>query len=159
MAERSTPTPTQSELPARLLRTALLFAIGFMVVRTALVEPFGVPTGSMAPTLLGNHRECPCPRCGYPVIVCEMPGADRRNPYANATCDNCGKRGIEIWKVIEARATLFNDLVQVDGIGKRPEAVDRSRTAGGIGRQLDANRRTQLHAPNLDACAGQPRPG
>ena len=110
MADLSTPTPTQSELPARLLRTALLFAIGFMVVRTALVEPFGVPTGSMAPTLLGNHRECPCPRCGYPVIVGEMPGAERRNPYANATCDNCGKRGIDLTK----SADIPGDRLLVD---------------------------------------------
>jgi signal peptidase I len=90
------PVHASAELPARLLRTALLFLIGFLVIRTALVEPFGVPTGSMAPTLLGNHREVACPRCGYPVIVGEMPSVNRRDPYANNTCPNCGQRGINL---------------------------------------------------------------
>lgn len=90
------PVHTSAELPARLLRTALLFLIGFLVIRTALVEPFGVPTGSMAPTLLGNHREIACPRCGYPVVVGEMPSVNRRDPYANNTCPNCGQRGINL---------------------------------------------------------------
>ncbi|MFO0939051.1 MAG: S26 family signal peptidase [Gemmataceae bacterium] len=96
MPDREHVSNRQTELPARLLRTSLLFLIGFMFVRTALLEPFGVPTGSMAITLLGNHRECACPRCGYPVVVGEMPANERRSPYANATCDNCGKRGISL---------------------------------------------------------------
>ena len=29
-----------------------------------LVEPFVIPTGSMAPTLYGRHKECECPACG-----------------------------------------------------------------------------------------------
>lgn len=98
MGETPIPHPVHAsaELPARLLRTALLFLIGFLVIRTALVEPFGVPTGSMAPTLLGNHREMACPRCGYPVVVGEMPPVNRRDPYANNTCPNCGQRGINL---------------------------------------------------------------
>ena len=43
----------------------------FLFLRTAAVEPFGVPTGSMAPALVGNHRETACPRCGHPVVVGE----------------------------------------------------------------------------------------
>src|SRR5262245_52620103 len=56
--------------PFRLLTTvAVVFVSLFLFVRVFAVEPFGVPTGSMAPALVGNHREAPCPRCGYPVIV------------------------------------------------------------------------------------------
>ena len=43
---------------------ASIFLVVFLFLRVGFVEPFGVPTGSMAPTLIGNHREGPCPRCG-----------------------------------------------------------------------------------------------
>jgi signal peptidase I len=54
------------------------------------VEPFGVPTGSMAPALIGNHREAPCPRCGYPVRLGAPGGvANPAEHYAHAACPNC----------------------------------------------------------------------
>lgn len=33
--------------------------------RTFVAEAFVIPTGSMAPTLLGNHKDVECPKCGY----------------------------------------------------------------------------------------------
>ena len=81
-----------------LFRRVLFLAVPvfslFLVIRFGFVEPFGVPTGSMAPTLVGNHREAACPRCGYSVVVGE-PG-DAHTPYAHATCPNCGHRGIDL---------------------------------------------------------------
>jgi signal peptidase I len=103
-------SPSSISVPARTLRVAILVGIGFLVVRTTLVEPFGVPTGSMAPALLGNHREIPCPRCGHPVIVGEFPANERRNPYANATCDHCGRRGINLTQSVD----LPGDRLLVD---------------------------------------------
>ena len=32
-------------------------------------EGFVIPTGSMAPTLMGRHKEVPCPECGYEYTV------------------------------------------------------------------------------------------
>lgn len=78
-----------------LLHTAALLLCVFLFVRTIVVEPFGVPTGSMAPTLIGNHREAPCPRCGYPVRV-GNPGKGQPDPFADACCPNCGKRRISL---------------------------------------------------------------
>src|SRR5439155_19486671 len=46
-----------------------LFRSGLLLFRAIGAEPYGVPTGSMAPTLLGNHRAVTCPRCGYPIDV------------------------------------------------------------------------------------------
>jgi signal peptidase I len=63
----------------------------FLVVRTVALEPFGVPTGSMAPTLFGNHREARCPRCDYRVVVGE-PGPEARPVrFDNCRCPNCGQ--------------------------------------------------------------------
>jgi signal peptidase I len=90
------PPPVRHHVSApaavrRALHTAALFVCVFLFVRTAAVEPFGVPTGSMAPTLIGNHREAPCPRCGCPVRV-GNPGKGQPDPFADAWCPNCRKR-------------------------------------------------------------------
>ncbi|MBX9623719.1 MAG: signal peptidase I [Gemmataceae bacterium] len=73
--------------PVRALLTlTVLFVCGFLVLRTLLVEPFGVPTGSMAPTLFGHRREAPCARCGYPVRVGAQAGQ-----FSGVPCPNCGR--------------------------------------------------------------------
>ena len=61
-------------------------AIIFLFLRTFAVEPFGVPTGSMAPTLLGNHREARCPRCGHTIRV----GWPQASDWTEMVCPNCG---------------------------------------------------------------------
>src|SRR5271165_1682234 len=59
-------------------------------------EGFVIPTGSMAPTLMGRHKEIVCPECGYVYTV----NADREvEPTGRAsstgrriergTCENC----------------------------------------------------------------------
>lgn len=84
-----------------LVQILVVFLCLFLVVRTIFVEPFGVPTGSMAPTLYGNHRAAPCPRCGYSICV-GSPTADERgkrdflHPQVNITCPNCGKQGLNL---------------------------------------------------------------
>ncbi len=55
---------------------ALAFAIRFFVI-----EAFKIPTGSMAPTLLGEHKDINCPSCGWAFY------ADRQSD--SATCPNC----------------------------------------------------------------------
>src|SRR5262245_13014999 len=72
----------------RLVEAGVLFIGAILFLRTVTVEPFGVPTGSMAPTLSGNHKAVVCPRCGYPVRVGE-PG-NRKHDYPDAHCPNCG---------------------------------------------------------------------
>ncbi len=86
------PSPHLHETsPVRLLLNLfVLFVSLFIFVRIFLLEPFGVPTGSMAPALIGNHRAMACPRCGFPVRV----GAplDMRNvaeQFGRVQCPNC----------------------------------------------------------------------
>ena len=40
-----------------------------MLVRGFDAEAFVIPTGSMAPTLMGRHKELRCPQCGYEYAV------------------------------------------------------------------------------------------
>jgi len=87
------PSPAQPPHPgpARVILHVLiaLFSL-FLIVRTVALEPFGVPTGSMAPAFLGNHREAACDRCGDRVVVGE-PGPDARAVrFDQCKCPNCG---------------------------------------------------------------------
>ena len=81
--------------PYRLLANlAIIFVALFLFVRVFAVEPFGVPTGSMAPALIGNHREAACPRCGYPVRVGAPNGLDPDIHFDpdHVACPNCQSR-------------------------------------------------------------------
>jgi len=56
-----------------------------LVVRQMVVEAFKIPTGSMAPTLVGVHKEVVCPNCGWVFRV----GHDKLNRSGQARCPNC----------------------------------------------------------------------
>jgi signal peptidase I len=46
----------------------IAFVLAF-IFRAFVVEAFVIPTGSMAPTLLGQHMTITCPQCGYEFVV------------------------------------------------------------------------------------------
>ncbi|MFO0797765.1 MAG: signal peptidase I [Gemmataceae bacterium] len=75
-----------------LVNLAALITCGFVLFRVVVAEPFGVPTGSMAPTLMGNHRQADCPRCGAPVRVGLPTNGERAGHNADIPCPNCGKK-------------------------------------------------------------------
>lgn len=86
----TTPPPVRLVPPSparRLFEGALLFFVVILFLRTIAVEPFGVPTGSMAPALAGNHKTVECPRCRFPVTVGE-PSLNAQG-YPVAFCSNC----------------------------------------------------------------------
>jgi signal peptidase I len=92
----------------QFLASAILFAIVVLTLRAIALEPFGVPTGSMAATLYGNHKACTCPRCGFSVVV-GAPNGDRAapagkpnsDPYADAWCPNCYQGKLHLNRVPE----------------------------------------------------------
>src|SRR5580700_5393508 len=83
------------------------FVLAF-VFRAFVVEPFVIPTGSMAPTLLGANMRFTCPDCGYTFEVGYPSNGDpddtsvpryamiERGPQTgrprtfNIVCPNCG---------------------------------------------------------------------
>jgi signal peptidase I len=77
----------------------LLVCAGVLVQAFAL-EPFQVPTGSMAPALLGHHRACVCPSCGMAVVVgrtaADRDGQGGARCYARASCPNCGEQPLPL---------------------------------------------------------------
>ncbi len=76
--------------PFRALIVVMTGFVGlFLVMRTIAVEPFGVPTGSMAPALSGHHRDGFCPRCGYVVRVGRPTTGSVTEHFKKVTCPNC----------------------------------------------------------------------
>ena len=86
-----TRRPPQQAVGRRLLHLGVLFFSLFVLVRTVALEPFGVPTGSMAPALFGIHRSAPCPRCDHPVNVGEPGPEARAVAWDRCRCPNCGQ--------------------------------------------------------------------
>ncbi|AMV36932.1 signal peptidase I [Planctomyces sp. SH-PL62] len=70
--------------------------LGVLLFRTFSAEAYVVPTGSMAPTLLGHHRELTCANCQFPFDV----GLDEEAPPARPVCPNCGRAGSDAQPVV-----------------------------------------------------------
>lgn len=88
-------TPTRGR---RILETALLLFLVLLILRAFCVEPYGVPTGSMAPALAGNHKAADCPQCGWRVVVGhrdDLSGARAAEHWA-VCCPNCGCDDIDL---------------------------------------------------------------
>jgi signal peptidase I len=68
----------------------ILLGIGILLLRTFAAEAYVVPTGSMAPTLLGFHKELTCPNCKFPFVI----GMDEQGVSGRPVCPNCGQGGL-----------------------------------------------------------------
>lgn len=69
----------------------IAFVLAFLF-RTFAAEAFVIPTGSMAPTLMGRHKAFTCAQCGiaYQVNEREMPeGWQRAEEGQGGICPNC----------------------------------------------------------------------
>jgi signal peptidase I len=108
-AETAPPSPPKrkprSSSEASVKDTIESILVAFMlafIFRAFVVEAFVIPTGSMAPTLLGAHMRFRCPDCGYQFDV-NFQGVEtgldeiRIDPVAYQRtfalfCPNCGYR-------------------------------------------------------------------
>lgn len=100
-AVKSAETPSASK-PAKKDGTretiesiVVAFILAFLF-RTFEAEAFVIPTGSMAPTLFGRHKECHCPQCGWDFQIGASDEVDSLDglyqPQARikeAACPNC----------------------------------------------------------------------
>ena len=69
----------------------VILCLSVLVFRTFSAEAYIVPTGSMAPTLLGQHREVVCPNCGFRLVL----GLDEAGRAGRPICPNCGQNDLE----------------------------------------------------------------
>ncbi len=91
------PSPAADAVAAGWARTAretiesivIAFVLAFLF-RTFEAEAFVIPTGSMAPTLMGRHLDLNCPKCGYTFRA----GASREEE--DVVVDRAERRGPDI---------------------------------------------------------------
>lgn len=73
MTSSPNPAPTSKSSSAggvkETIESILIAFILAFVFRAFIVEAFVIPTGSMAPTLMGAHMRYTCPDCGYTFDV------------------------------------------------------------------------------------------
>jgi len=71
----------------------IAFVLAFLF-RTFLAEAFVIPTGSMAPTLMGRHKDFTCTQCSHHYTVGASDEVDKDtgqlyNRLKTSTCPNC----------------------------------------------------------------------
>ena len=99
------PAPSRSSgsaLPVEIkdnvretIETVVFVVVLVLMLKTFLAEAFVIPTGSMATTLYGYHKDITCEKCGYEFPVNVSPWAEpppepgRATPIFTAKCPNC----------------------------------------------------------------------
>ena len=84
----ATAAATDETLKETFESIVIAFILAF-IFRAYVVEAFIIPTGSMAPTLLGRHFEVRCEQCGYGFSIDHGPhGAATDRPMA-VDCPMC----------------------------------------------------------------------
>ena len=78
-----------------LIELVVCTAISASLLKAFLVEGFLISTGSMAPHLLGFHKQIRCPDCGFAFARGTAVDGPSEQPRV-ATCTNCGRQGIDV---------------------------------------------------------------
>jgi signal peptidase I len=87
--ESSSATAPRASHPSTHRQVAEFLVVlitGILLFRTFAAEAYVVPTGSMAPTLLGLHRDYRCPNCHFGFAL----GMDDQGRSGRPVCPNCG---------------------------------------------------------------------
>lgn len=94
--EQSPPSsPSRNDgLRETIESIAVAFILAFLF-RTFEAEAFVIPTGSMAPTLYGRHKDVECEQCRYHFTVSASEEVDNNGLLSSmrletAVCPNCG---------------------------------------------------------------------
>ncbi|HJT32714.1 MAG TPA: signal peptidase I, partial [Pirellulales bacterium] len=91
--EEAVKQPAKDGLRETIESVAIAFILAFLF-RTFEAEAFVIPTGSMAPTLMGRHKDLVCKNCRFPYRVSasvEEPQDGSVGPdVVSAVCPQCG---------------------------------------------------------------------
>ncbi|MGO9466929.1 MAG: S26 family signal peptidase [Isosphaeraceae bacterium] len=90
-AKPSTVAYRQHEGHRDTVEAVVVALILALVVRGFEAQAFVIPTGSMAPTLMGRHKEIACPECGFVFGVNASEEVESRIPrdVYSGLCGNC----------------------------------------------------------------------
>lgn len=94
--EKEKTKKRKGKLRENIESIAIAVAVAF-AIRYFVVEAFKIPTGSMAPTLLGEHKNVTCPNCSW-FFYADRQSEDARCPNCqfeinlSAYCDVCSNR-------------------------------------------------------------------
>ncbi len=86
------PAEAISTLVRQTIEFLIVLSLCIMLFRTFAAEAYIVPTGSMAPTLLGHHKEVDCSNCRFRYVL----GLDDQGRTGRPVCPNCGQYGGEV---------------------------------------------------------------
>jgi signal peptidase I len=86
--------PSAAAIRETIEQVVIALVLAFLF-RTFEAEAFVIPTGSMATTLMGRHKDLVCPKCGAPYQlnaseeVDSLTGASRNTRIEYGTCPMC----------------------------------------------------------------------
>jgi len=85
------PPPQNPDSTREIIETIVFVVVLVLLLKTFLAEAFVIPTGSMAPTLLGYHKNVKCEKCGFPILVNASSEVEDRpsNRVVEWQCQNC----------------------------------------------------------------------
>jgi len=86
---RKAAAPQSNRETVESIVVAVMLAFLF---RTFVAEAFVIPTGSMAPTLMGNHKDVTCSKCGHAYqgsASCENDDRQAGNDWGTAVATTC----------------------------------------------------------------------
>ncbi len=110
--------PEEAGLFRQIVESLACLAVAVIVFRAFLLEGYIISTGSMAPSLLGYHKQVVCPDCKYEFAFGVAFDRPTMAPSQMATCPNCGQGAIDLTKVpqndgdqllVNKYAYLFDD--------------------------------------------------
>ncbi len=90
-----TPTLHRESGLRYVIESLVSLALAVCLVRSFVVEGYIISTGSMAPYLLGFHKQVVCPNCRLPFAV-GVPVDSDAETNGPVACPNCGQAHIDL---------------------------------------------------------------
>ena len=147
VTSRQAPEPRPKEGHRDTVEAIVVAFILALVVRGFEAQAFVIPTGSMAPTLMGRHKEVACPQCGFVYAVNASEEVEPRSRSRR-------RRALGPLRQLPVPGTRSRDDAELQGgphpgddVPLRPAVPARQRAARALGRRgLPLSRRSRRSA-------------